>query len=70
LLAAKYSSASSIGPSIALIREEPEIIEKIRNWGKGINVWTVDRGADIELCRDLGVDILITNTPAHSRTFL
>lgn len=70
LLAAKYSSAANIGPSIELIREEPGIIEKIRTWGKGADIWTVDHGSDIELCRDLGVDILITNTPAHARTFL
>ena len=70
MLAAKYSSATSIGPSIALLREEPEIVGKLHNWGKGVSAWTVDHGSDIELCRDLGVDILITNTPAHARTFL
>lgn len=70
LLQAKFSSAPTIGPGIDLIRENPEIVEKFRRWGRGVNVWTVDNGADVELCQDLGVDILITNTPAHARTFL
>lgn len=67
---AKFSSASTIGPAIALIREKPEIIEKFHQWGRSVNVWTVDQGTDVELCKELGVDILITNTPAHARTFL
>jgi glycerophosphoryl diester phosphodiesterase len=70
LLQAKFSSASSIGPGISMVRERPEIIEKFRRWGRSINLWTVDSGSDIELARDLGVDILITNKPARARTFL
>jgi glycerophosphoryl diester phosphodiesterase len=34
-----------------------------------VSVWTVDDGADIELCKELGVDNMITNTPTHARTF-
>ncbi|MEY4497588.1 MAG: hypothetical protein RLZZ364_893 [Actinomycetota bacterium] len=70
LLQAKFSSASSIGPGISIVRERPEIIEKFRQWGRSINLWTVDSGSDVELARDLGVDILITNKPAQARTFL
>jgi glycerophosphoryl diester phosphodiesterase len=67
---AKFTSAQSIGPGIDLVRENPEIIEKIKKLGKSTAVWTVDDGADIELCRDLSVDIAITNTPARARAFL
>ena len=66
----RFSSASAIGPGIELLRSNPEIISKIKKLDKSVAVWTVDRGEDIELCRDLGVDILITNTPARARTFL
>ena len=62
--------ANAIGPGITVLRNKPELAERIKNLGKSLNVWTVDRGEDIELCKDLGVDILITNTPAHARTFL
>ncbi len=66
----RFSSATSIGPGINEVRENPHLISKIKKLGKSVSVWTVDRGEDIELCKELGVDILITNTPAHARTFL
>ena len=67
---ARFSSADYLGPGINRIRKDPAIVEKIHNYGKKVAVWTVDDGVDVELCRDLGVDILITNKPAHARTFL
>ena len=67
---ARYSSADYLGPGIDRIRRDPAIVEKIHNHGKKVAVWTVDYGTDVEMCRDLGVDILITNKPAHARTFL
>lgn len=69
-ISARLSSASAIGPGIELLRERPEIAAKIKRIDKSLSVWTVDRAEDIELCKELGVDILITNTPAHARTFL
>lgn len=67
---ARYSSADHLGPGIDRIRRNPTIVEKFHNYGKKVVVWTVDDGTDVEMCRDLGVDILITNKPAHARTFL
>lgn len=69
-ISARLSSASAIGPGIELLRERPEIASKIKKIGRSLSVWTVDRAEDIELCKELGVDVLITNTPAHARTFL
>lgn len=69
-LQAKFSSAQSIGPGISRVRNQLELISKLRKLDKTVSVWTVDLAADIELCKELGVDILITNTPAHARTFL
>ena len=67
---ARLSSASAIGPGIDLLRDKPELASKIKKMGRSLSVWTVDRADDIELCKELGVDNLITNTPAHARTFL
>lgn len=67
---ARFTSARSIAPGINELRENPDLIAKIKKLGKSTSVWTVDSGSDIELCRDLGVDIVITNTPARARTFL
>lgn len=69
-LQARFTSAQRIAPGINEVRENPELISKIKKLGKSTAVWTVDRGSDIELCRDLGVDIAITNTPSRARTFL
>lgn len=66
----RFSSATAIGPGINEVRANPEIATKVKKLGKSLSVWTVDEGADITLCQELGVDILITNTPAHARTFL
>jgi glycerophosphoryl diester phosphodiesterase len=67
---ARFSSATAIGPGINEVRNNPALISKIKKLGKSVAVWTVDHGDDIELCKELGVEILITNTPAHARTFL
>lgn len=67
---ARFTSAVRVAPGIKEVRENPDLIAKIKKLGKSTAVWTVDSGSDIELCRDLGVDIAITNTPARARTFL
>jgi len=66
----RFSSAVTIGPGIDEVREDHGLVSKIEKLNKSVAVWTVDEGSDIELCKELGVDILITNTPAHARTFL
>jgi glycerophosphoryl diester phosphodiesterase len=66
----RFSSAPAVGPGINEVRANPELIARLKKLGRSVSVWTVDRDEDIELCKELGVDILITNTPAHARTFL
>ena len=66
----RFSSAPAIGPGINEVRANPELIARLKKLGKSVSVWTVDHERDIELCKELGVDILITNTPAHARSFL
>ncbi len=65
-LQAKLSSAQSIGPGINELRAEPIRAKRIKDLGRSLNVWTVDEDSDIKLCEKLGVDILITNKPAHA----
>ena len=66
----RFSSAPAIGPGINEVRANPELVARLKKLEKSLAVWTVDLAQDIELCKELGVDILITNTPAHARTFL
>jgi glycerophosphoryl diester phosphodiesterase len=66
----RLSSATAVAINIAQVRAKPEIIERVRSSGKKAIVWTVDEERDVRFCRDLGVDILITNKPAQARSFL
>lgn len=69
-LQAKLSSAAAIGPGINELREEPIRAKHIKDLGRSLNVWTVNEDSDIKLCEKVGVDILITNKPAHAREVL
>ena len=66
----RLSSAHSVAINIAQVRAKPEIIERVQMSSKKAIVWTVDEERDVKFCRDLGVDILITNKPAQARSFL
>jgi glycerophosphoryl diester phosphodiesterase len=51
------------GPSIEVVRAHPRYVERVQRHGHQVHVWTVDDPADVALCRDLGVDAIITNRP-------
>jgi glycerophosphoryl diester phosphodiesterase len=69
-LQAKLSSAAAIGPGINELRGEPIRAKRIKDLGRSLHVWTVNEDSDIKLCEKVGVDILITNKPAHAREVL
>ena len=52
------------GPSIRLLRSEPDYVERAHQAGNQVFCWTVDRPEDVALVRDLGVDAIITNRPS------
>ena len=56
-------SAPAVGPSIAIIRADPDFVAAAHAAGKQVHVWTVNRAADMQLARDLGVDVIITDHP-------
>ena len=51
------------GPSIEVLRAHPGYVERVQRHGHDVHVWTVDQADDVELCRELGVDAIITNRP-------
>jgi len=51
------------GPSIEVVRAHPGYVERVQRRGHQVHVWTVDDLADVAVCRDLGVDAIITNRP-------
>jgi len=53
----------AVGPSIGLLRSDPAFVADAHAAGKEVHVWTVNKAADMELVRDLGVDVVITDYP-------
>jgi len=58
------------GPGIQLLRESPRVAARLRRSGRRIHVWTVNDEADIDLCVRLGVEAVITDTPAATLAHL
>ena len=52
------------GVALDIIRDQPQYVERLRDHGKGLFVFTVNDPADVELCVRLEVDAIITNRPA------
>ena len=66
----KINPAPIIGPSIKLIRENPEFVASAIKKGKKVFVWTVNNEADLQLCAKLGVSAVMSDNPALARKLL
>jgi len=66
----KINPAPITGPSIKLIRENPEFVIKEIKRGKKVFVWTVNNEADLLLCEKLGVSAVMSDNPAQARKLL
>ncbi|MFF4156802.1 glycerophosphodiester phosphodiesterase [Streptomyces sp. NPDC001678] len=51
------------GPSIRILRNNPDYVARLHRAGNAVHVWTVNEPEDVELCVRLGVDAIITNRP-------
>ena len=56
-------SATAVGPGISILRSDPGFVADAQAAGKEVHVWTVNRPADMDLVRDLGIDAAITDRP-------
>ena len=50
-------SATAVGPGISLLRSDPDYVADAHAAGKEVHVWTVNEARDMDLVRDLGVDV-------------
>ncbi len=66
----KINPAPIIGPSIKLIRENPEFVASAIKKGKKVFVWTVNNEDDLQLCAKLGVSAVMSDNPALARKLL
>lgn len=62
--------ATAVGPSIATLREHPELVDRAAAQGRALYCWTVDHYEDVQFCRDQGVAWLATNHPGRTRDWL
>jgi glycerophosphoryl diester phosphodiesterase len=51
------------GPSLRILRSHPGYVERLKQAGHQVHVWTVNEPEDVDLCVELGVDAIITNRP-------
>jgi glycerophosphoryl diester phosphodiesterase len=54
-----------IGPGIKELRAHPGLGKRLQSSGRRIHVWTVNKPEDLELCRSLGVEAVISDKPAY-----
>ena len=55
--------ATAVGPSVGLLRADPDYVTDAHAAGKEVHVWTANRLRDMDFLRDLGVDAIITDHP-------
>jgi glycerophosphoryl diester phosphodiesterase len=68
--AATTVGATAVGPSIATLREHPELVDRAAAQGRALYCWTVDHYEDVQYCRDLGVAWIATNHPGRTKAWL
>ena len=68
--AATTVGATAVGPSIATLREHPELVDRAAAQGRALYCWTVDQYEDVQYCRDLGVAWIATNHPGRTKVWL
>ncbi len=52
------------GPGMAVVRDQPQFVQRVHRAGRQVYVWTVNEPADIDLVSSLRVDGIITDRPA------
>ncbi len=53
------------GPGIDYVRGHARTVRRWLEAGRRFRVWTVDSAADVDLCRELGIQEITTNRPAE-----
>ncbi|MCB0933564.1 MAG: glycerophosphodiester phosphodiesterase [Mycobacterium sp.] len=68
--AATTVGATAVGPSIATLREHPELVDRAAAQGRAMYCWTVDHYEDVKFCREIGVGWIATNHPGRTKSWL
>ena len=54
-----------VGPGIGELQEHPGLGRRLVKAGRRIHVWTVNTEEELQLCRSLGVEAVISDRPAY-----
>ena len=57
------------GPDVRELRERPKLARRLARHHR-IHAWTVNTRSDLQLCLDLGVEAVITDSPAYIRSMV
>ncbi|ORV07025.1 glycerophosphodiester phosphodiesterase [Mycobacterium celatum] len=68
--AATAVGATAVGPSIATLREHPELVDRAAAQGRALYCWNVDHYDDVRFCREVGVAWLATRHPGRVKAWL
>lgn len=55
---------------IRTVRAQPYLVSRLHDRGHQVHVFTVNAPADVQTCRDLGVEAIITDRPGYVRTLM
>jgi glycerophosphoryl diester phosphodiesterase len=58
------------GISIRTARAYPYLVSRMHDRGNQVHVFTVNDAADVQLCRNLAVEAIITDRPGYVRSLL
>ena len=62
--------ATAVGPSIAMLRGHPELVDRAAAQGRALYCWNVDHFHDVRFCRDVGVAWIATHYPGRAKAWL
>lgn len=68
--AASAVGATAVGPSLAVLRECPQLVDRAAAQGRAVYCWGVDEYEDIDFCRDVGVAWMATDHPGRAKAWL
>jgi glycerophosphoryl diester phosphodiesterase len=68
--AATAVGATAVGPSLAALKEYPQLVDRAIAQGRAVYCWNVDDYEDIDFCRDVGVAWLATHHPGRTKAWL
>ena len=54
------------GPSVDIVRNQPDVVRLWQQRGRPVHVWVVDTKADVELCMRSGIAAIISNRPGDA----